>query len=76
MQADFVVRDESGRFASAPIDEDGSYASTVIPGFRLPISWLWQPEQIDIERALAGMMVDAPGLPEELRAVYREMLRL
>ncbi len=75
-QADFFVRDESGRFASAPIDEDGSYASTVIPGFRLPISWLWQPEQIDIERALAGMMVDAPGLSDELRAVYREMLRL
>jgi Uma2 family endonuclease len=75
-QADFFVRGESGRFVSAPVDEDGVYASTVIPGFRLRLDWLQQPEQTDVERALAWMLVDAPGISEEMRALYRRMLEL
>jgi Uma2 family endonuclease len=75
-QADFFVRGESGRFVSAPVDEDGVYASTIIPGFRLRLDWLRRPEETDAERALAWMLADAPGVPDELRALYRQMLEL
>ncbi len=75
-QADFFARGEDGRFAAAPVDEDGVYHSTVLPGFRLNLDWLRQPEQTDVERALAGMLADSPALSDELRAVYRRMLEL
>jgi Uma2 family endonuclease len=75
-QADFFVRGESGRLVSAPVDEDGVYASTVIPGFRLRLDWLRRPEETDVERALAWMLADAPGIPNDLRAHYRRMLEL
>jgi len=79
-QADFYVRDAEGRFVPAPVDDDGVYASTVAPGFRLRVAWLWpaEPEAKlpDIDLALAWMLADAPGVPEELRALYREMVRL
>lgn len=75
-QADFYVRDDQGHFTPVEIDDDGVYASALLPGFRLQIAWLWQPETVNIQRALAVMLADAPGLPEELRALYREMARL
>lgn len=75
-QADFYVRDEQGHFAPIDIDDDGRYTSTLLPGFRLPIAWLWQPEAVNVQRALAGMLVENPNLSDELRAVYRELLRL
>jgi Uma2 family endonuclease len=75
-QADFFVRGESGRFVSAPVDEDGVYTSTVISGFRLRLDWLQRPEETDAERALAWMLADAPGVPDDLRALYRQMLEL
>lgn len=52
-QADFYVRDERGLFVPAEIGEGGVYASTAIPGFRLRLEWLWQPEEVDTEGALA-----------------------
>jgi Uma2 family endonuclease len=75
-QADFYVRDEQGQFAPIDISDEGLYASTILPGFRLQIAWLWRPEEVNVQRALAGMLADAPGLSDELRAVYREMVRL
>ncbi|WP_374688053.1 Uma2 family endonuclease [Promineifilum sp.] len=79
-QADFYVRDAEGRFVPAPLSDDGVYASTVVPGFRLRVAWLWpaEPEAKlpDIDLALAWMLADAPGVSDELRALYREMLRL
>jgi Uma2 family endonuclease len=75
-QADFYVRDAEGRFVPAPVDEDGVYTSTVAPGFRLRVAWLWEPELPDAEFALAWMLADAPGISDELRALYREMARL
>jgi Uma2 family endonuclease len=75
-QADFYVRNEQGVFTPVEIDDDGVYASALLPGFRLQIAWLWQPETVNIQRALAVMLADAPGLPDELRALYREMARL
>jgi Uma2 family endonuclease len=75
-QADFFARGESGRFVPAPVGEDGVYDSPVIPGFRLQLGWLWQAEETDVERALAWMLADAPGLSDELRAHYRRLQEL
>ncbi|MCL4805291.1 MAG: Uma2 family endonuclease [Anaerolineae bacterium] len=75
-QADFYVRDADGLFVPAPLDDDGSYTSQVVPGFRFQPVWLWQSPLPNPQRALAGMLADAPGLPDELRALYREMARL
>ena len=75
-QADFYIRDDGGRFAAAPLDDEGVFASAVLPGFRLNVAWLWQEELPDAERITAGLLADAPGLPDELRALYREMARL
>lgn len=55
---------------------EGVFISTVVPGFRLPVAALWQTPPPNPLRVLAAMLVDAPGLSDELRAVYREMLRL
>ncbi len=74
-QADFYIRDAGGRFAAAPLDDEGVFASGVLPGFRLNVAWLWQEELPDAERITAGLLADAPGLPDELRALYREMAR-
>ena len=75
-QADFYIRDDAGRFAAAPLDDEGVFASAVLPGFRLNVAWLWQDELPDAERITAGLLADAPGLSDELRALYREIARL
>ena len=41
-QADFYVLGENGAYESRLPDAAGVYHSTVLPGFRLPIGWLWQ----------------------------------
>ena len=63
-------------FSARDFDDDGVYASTVLPGFRLNVPWLWQPERVSTERALAKMLAGAPGLSAELRDLYRRMLEL
>lgn len=75
-QADFYIRDADGRFAAAPLDDQGVFASTVLPGFRLDVAWLWREELPDAERITASLLAEAPGLPDELRALYREMARV
>lgn len=75
-QADFYVRDADGLFVPAAIDDEGIYHAHVVPGFRLQVGWLWQSPPVNPQRALAWMLADSPGLPDELRAIYREMLRL
>ena len=75
-QADFFARGEGGRFVSAPVDDDGVYHSTVLPGFRLRLDWLTKPEETDAERAVAEMLADAPGLNDELRAAYKRISEL
>ena len=75
-QADFYMRDEQGQFMPIDISDEGIYTSTLLPGFHLQIGWLWRPEEVNVQRALAGMLADAPGLSAELRAVYRDMARL
>lgn len=75
-QADFYVRDSDGLFVPAAIDDEGVYHAHVVPGFRLQVGWLWQSPPVNPQRALAWMLADSPDLSDELRAVYREMLRL
>ncbi len=75
-QVDVYVRDADSRFAPAPLDDEGVFASVIVPGFRLRVSWLWEAPLPNTERILAGLLADAPGLSDELRAVYREMARL
>lgn len=75
-QADFYVREEDGHFVPAAVDDDGFYASHVLPGFRLRVGSLWESPRPDPQRVLAEIMSQAPGISDELRAVYAEMLRL
>ena len=75
-QADFYIRDVEGNFAPAPLTEDGVYNSTVVPAFHLPVAYLWQTPLPNHQLVLARMLADAPGISEELRALYREMARL
>jgi Uma2 family endonuclease len=75
-QADFYVRNENGRFAEADIEPDGVYQSRLIPGLRLRIDWLWQPESVNVVRILAELLAEAPSLSDEQQAGYREMARL
>lgn len=75
-QADFYIRDDSGLFVPAPLDDEGVFASRAVPGFRLRADALRAADLPDPERLLAGLLADAPGLPDELRALYREMARL
>jgi len=75
-QADFYSRDVAGNFSPAPLTEDGVYHSTVVPGFRLPVAYLWQTPLPNHQLVLARLLAGAPGISDELRALYREMARL
>lgn len=75
-QADFYVRDADGHFVPAPVDDDGVYASHVLPGFRLRVGALWATPRPNPQLVLAEIMAQAPGISDELRAVYAEMRRL
>lgn len=43
-RADFWVLDANGRYRAMPPSVDGVYHSSVLPGFRLEIDWLWQTD--------------------------------
>ena len=79
-QADFYMRDEEGHFVPAPVGDDGVYHCAVLPGFRLRPDWfrLTGPddELPDFDLPLAEMLADAPGLPDDLRAAYRQLAQL
>jgi Uma2 family endonuclease len=75
-QADFYILDAEGNYNPAPLDEEGVFASALLPGFRLKVAWLWELQLPDTERILAGLLADAPGISDELRALYRQMAQL
>ena len=79
-QADFYVRDEEGHFVPAPVGDDGVYRCAIIPGSWVRPDWFHlagADDQLpDVQLPLAEMLADAPGLPEDLRAAYRELARL
>jgi len=74
------MRDEEGHFVPAPVGDDGVYHCAVLPGFRVRPDWfrLTGPddELPDFDLPLAEMLADAPGLPDDLRAAYRQLAQL
>ena len=46
-RADFWVLDADGRYRPVPVGDDGTYRSTILPGFWLRVDWLWQDELPD-----------------------------
>jgi Uma2 family endonuclease len=58
-EAYFYVLDASGHYQQASIAEDGIYTSTVLPGLRLRLNWLWREMLPTLDEALA----DLPPLP-------------
>lgn len=61
-RADFWLLDTTGRYRPL-LPVDGVYASDVLPGFRLTVEWLWQPDA-DVWELLGKVLaVDDGGLP-------------
>ena len=54
-RAEFYVLDEQNRYQLTPPDDEGIFHSTVLAGFWLRVSWLWQkslPKTLDVLREL------------------------
>ncbi len=54
-EARFYVLDAHGRYQEAVLSADGIYASTVVPGLRLRVEWLWRDEIPTLDEALADL---------------------
>jgi Uma2 family endonuclease len=54
-EALFYVLGANGRYQLQSVSEDGIYASTVLPGFRLRVNWLWRSPLPTIDEALADL---------------------
>ena len=61
-RARFYLLDADGQYQQAALSGDGAYASTVLPGLRLPIKGLWHEPFASFREALAGRSPD-PTLP-------------
>jgi Uma2 family endonuclease len=55
-EALFYVLDADGRYQLAPIGGDGIYTSTVLPGLRLRVEWLWRSPLPTLREALAELL--------------------
>ncbi|MDW8186393.1 MAG: Uma2 family endonuclease, partial [Anaerolineae bacterium] len=44
--AEFYRLDPAGRYRLAREGSEGEYLSEILPGFRLPIEWLWKPPSL------------------------------
>jgi Uma2 family endonuclease len=56
-EALFFVLDPSGHYQQAPLSADGIYTSTVLPGLRLRVGWLWRYPPPMLDEALADLPV-------------------
>jgi Uma2 family endonuclease len=56
--ARFYLLGADGRYREAPLSDDGSYASTVLPDLRLPIKRLWHEPFASFREDLAGRLPD------------------
>jgi Uma2 family endonuclease len=54
-EALFFVLGEDGKYLTAPVREDGIYASTVLSGLRLRVDWLWRDPLPTLDEALADL---------------------
>lgn len=57
-RARFYVLNAVGKYQEVPPDDHGIYTSTVLPGLRLRVAWLWRDSLPTVGEALAD-------LPEE-----------
>jgi Uma2 family endonuclease len=53
--ARFYVLGEDGEYHETPVSADGIYASTVLPGLRLRVDWLWRDAPPALDEALADL---------------------
>ncbi len=53
---DFYVLDKQGRYQPVPVDSDGRYHSTVLPGLWLQVDWLMAAEPPAVFQALARIV--------------------
>jgi hypothetical protein len=71
-RADFYVLDERGRYRPVPVDPDGRYHSTLLPGFWLQVDWITSAEPPTVLTALAQIVgrqklmeaIEAGGVPQ------------
>jgi Uma2 family endonuclease len=54
-EAHFYVLNNDGKYRGAPVSANGIYTSTVLPGLRLRVEWLWRDPLPTIEEALANL---------------------
>lgn len=59
-RADFWVLAADGRYRPIPVADDGTYRSTVLPGFQLRLDWLWQ-EDPDVWAMLGEVLASNVG---------------
>ena len=74
-QADFYVMTPDG-LHSAEVDKKGRYHSTVLPGFWLDLSWLWQEELPNPQLAFAEIMLTQENLPAETKETFDALKNL
>lgn len=55
-RVDFYVLDHQGRYQPVPVDPDGRYHSTVLPGLWLQVDWLMAAEPPAVLHALARIV--------------------
>lgn len=67
--ADFWLLDEDGQYRQMPVDDDGTYRSTVIPGFWLRVDWLWAEELPDPQLTFAEIADFPPDVVDTLREI-------
>jgi Uma2 family endonuclease len=70
-QADFYLLGEDGLYQAVPLDEDGTYHSTVLPGFWLKVNWLWAEELPDPDTTFTKIILSTETLPDEVSAAYK-----
>jgi len=75
-QADFFVLSEGKVFHPAPLDDKGSFRSSIVPDFRFKIGWLWQEELLNPQLALAEIMMSNETLPAEVKQAYATIHRM
>jgi len=55
-RVDFYVLDDKGRYRPIPVDADGRYRSTIMPGFWFEVAWVLVKEPPNVLHALAQIV--------------------
>jgi Uma2 family endonuclease len=54
-EAHFYVLNAQGQYREEAVGEDGIYTSTVLPGLRVRVDWLWRDPLPTLDEALADL---------------------